>query len=105
MRIFGPLLPLLATAGLTGTARAQEFVSQVPLTTSNGAVTPYGGGYANGHVYFCAGDSLGSTTGAVWKVATGNANGPSNTAPSNVGNPVTITDSCYDGLVSPFSVQ
>ena len=50
---------------------------------------------AKGYAYFCTG--LGDDP-VVWKVDTGNANGPSSTAPSEV-NTVDLTDICYDGVV------
>ncbi len=50
---------------------------------------------AQGYAYFCSG---GGDNPVVWKIDTGNFDGPSSTAPSEV-NKVTMTDTCYDGVV------
>lgn len=86
------LLALLVIVGLLSTAHAQSIVGQV--TVSVGGMTAGGAGYAKGNAYYCI------NTGA-FKIATGNENGPSSTAPTEI-NYVTWTDtgSCYDGVVS-----
>lgn len=121
------LFLFLATAGwMAPAARAQSLVNAVTLSASGNndrwpagagctssrpatlaytAASPYTSSYsflcppctdAKGYAYFCT--QTGPSTGSVYKVATGNANGPSSTAPSEV-NRLTISYTCYDGVV------
>lgn len=90
------LLVLVAMASWSSRAAAQAVVGQVQLTNGAGGNGPSGAGYAQDHVYFCGSGSA----GGVWKVATGNANGPSDsTDPSEV-NALPLSAACQDGTVS-----
>ncbi len=117
------LLLLLASAGwMAPAACAQSIVGQVTLSASGDARQPYGAGCtfdidvwmrrcllpsfglifllyvdAKGYAYFCSGQG-GVANAVVWKVDTGNTNGPSSTAPSEI-NRVTLTRNCLDGVV------
>lgn len=54
---------------------------------------------AKGYAYFCTGSSS-DGLGRVWKVATGNANGPSSNGMEEITELVFEEDGCNDGAVS-----
>lgn len=99
MRIFNSLA-VLAAAGWAGSAAAQSVLSSIPLTAvGTGFGTAIAGpmmGYAKGNIYTCSsgGDNV------VWKVATGNGDGPSETATMSNINYLTLPNNCYFGVVS-----
>lgn len=65
--------------------------SHPPRTHTHTHTSPNHSTDASGYAYFC--DSV------VWKVATGNANGPSSTTPPSEINDVSLSDACNDGVV------
>lgn len=89
----GLLLPLALMTGWTTCADAQAVVGQVQLTSTGVSTSGTGGGgYAQGHVYFCG---SGGGQGSVWKVV---ADGPASTNPSEV-NGLTLSAACQEGTV------
>lgn len=89
-------LLVLLMAGWSSRAAAQTVVGQVQLTNAALGNGPSGAGYAQDHVYYC-GSGFG---GGVWKVATGNSNGPSDSTPPSEVNAVPLSGPCQDGTVS-----